>query len=80
MEVKLKEGPFKISELRPGDIQKWGKRYYFACPRCGMALALDHEVQVDNGVVTISPSVGHQACGLHIYVKKGKIDVLGDLT
>jgi hypothetical protein len=82
--VTFKEGPFYINALKPGEIQQWGVknfRWYLACPRCGMALCLrDHTVTIEeNGEVTISPSVGHPACGLHMFVKQGRIQYLTDM-
>lgn len=78
--VIIKEGPFKLDELKPGEIQQWGVRYYLACPRCGMGVALEHTVNIEeDNSVTINPSVGHQACGLHIFVKHGKIEYLTDI-
>jgi len=87
-EVKIKIGKFKIGELKAGDIQKWGNYFYLACPRCGNALRLEHDVRVEEGLVTISPSIGHpktcngrpNGCGLHIYVRKGKIEWLSDMN
>jgi len=86
--VVLKEGVFKIDELKKGEIQKWGDWYYLACPRCGMALRLEHTVTInDKKEVTISPSIGHpktvngfeNGCGLHIFVRDGKIEYLSDM-
>ncbi len=81
--IIVKDGPFKIGELKPGEMQQWGKKWYLACPRCGMALALDHEVIIVEGLqgreVTVSPSVGHPTCGLHIFVKNSRIQWLADM-
>lgn len=78
--VEIKEGQLKIEELKKGQIQKGGNRWYFACPRCGMGLGLDHEVEIsDNKEVTINPSIGCPQCRLHIFVRKGKIEYLSDI-
>ena len=78
--VTVKDGPFNMAEMKPGEIQQWGLRWYLACPRCGMALVLNHTVNIEsNGEPTIHPSVGHPACGLHIWVKQGKIQYLTDM-
>ena len=81
--ITIKEGPFKIDELKPGEMQKWGERWYLACPRCGMALGLDHEVTVYETVmekrVIISPSIGCPQCNLHIFVRNSMIEYLSDL-
>ena len=77
--VIFKPGPFKIDELKPGEIQQWGPRYYLACPRCGMALGLDHKVTIVDGKVSIEPSVGHETCKLHIFIRDSKIRYLSDL-
>lgn len=69
-----------------GDVGYWllqgpNKRWMMACPRCGEIVGLyDHQVTVDaDGIVTISPSVGHTSCKAHYYVRQGKIQVLGDM-
>jgi len=79
LNIMVKPGPFKIDEIKPGEIQKWGNRWYLACPRCGMVLGLDHAVVVVDGMVTINPSVGHETCRLHMYVRNGKTQYLGDI-
>ncbi len=81
--VTVKEGPFKLAELKSGEMQQWGKRWYLACPRCGMGLALDHEVTIVEGLqgreVTVSPSVGHPTCGLHIFIRNSIVQYLSDM-
>jgi len=84
--VELKEGcfdPDKWSELKPGQMQKWTRhdKWLIGCPRCGNIIDVsNHKVEVnDNKEVTISPSIGHMPCRLHIFVKQGKIQYLSDL-
>ena len=78
-QIIVKQGKFKLNELKPGEMQAWGKRWYLACPRCGMALVLNHKVSIVNDKATISPSVGHLTCGLHVFVKENKIQYLSDM-
>lgn len=76
-----------------GDVGYWllqgpSKRWMMACPRCGEVVGLyDHEVTIEDGsipagiaLVTISPSVGHTSCKAHYFVRKNKIQVLGDMA
>lgn len=78
--IEIKEGPFKIEDIKKGQIQKWGNRWYFACPRCGSCMCLDHDVKVnENNEVTINPSIGCPQCRLHIFVRKGRIEYLSDM-
>lgn len=83
--VTLQPDSKGLNELSAGDFQaRWekGKDGMLVCPRCKMALQLvEHTFTIDeNDLVTISPSVGHSTCGLHIFVKKGKIEWLADIT
>ena len=87
--VILKEGPFKINELKPGEIQKAPTGgWYLACPRCGIPCGLAHDVIInDQKEVTISPSIGHpktvngfpNGCGAHYLVKNSKIEWCSDM-
>ena len=82
--VTLQPNSKGLNELSAGDFQtKWGMGNHgmLVCPRCLMALQLiEHTFKIEDGLVTIEPSVGHLTCGLHIFVKKGKIEWLADVA
>ena len=86
--VTLKEGPFKIDELKPGELQKHPEQgYYLACPKCGIPMSIrTWDVKIDSNGITIRPSIanpkmvngqpnGHQ-CDFHIFVTNSKIEYL----
>lgn len=63
-----------------GMVGKWNNWWMMGCPRCGQVVRLSaHEVNLEEDLVTVSPSIGHPACGAHFYVRAGKIQVLGDM-
>ena len=66
-------------EKNYGLLWKWAEdRWLFGCPRCGIVMGLKHNITVENGLATISPSVGCPFCRAHFFVKDGKIEVLSD--
>lgn len=88
--ITLKEGPFKIGELKAGEIQKHPEQgWYIGCPRCGVPCCIrTWNVTVnENKEVTISPSIGHpklseglpNGCGAHYIVTNGNIQWCGDM-
>lgn len=56
-----------------GEMWKWHDFWILTCPRCGVGMRLQHDVKVEGGKVTISPSVGCTLCRAHFFVNKGKI-------
>jgi len=77
--ITIKEGPFKIGEIKHGEMQQWrGAFWYLGCPRCGEPLKLNHDVTINDGLVTLSPSLGCPWCRFHAWVKDGNIEQLGD--
>jgi len=58
------------------DMKPWNM---LGCPRCGhWSWLKDHNVKIENDVVTISPSIGCPLCHAHYYVKNNKVEVLPD--
>jgi hypothetical protein len=67
-----------------GEFGKWNKFWILGCPRCGEVLTLrtfgegpQHRV-ISTDPVHIEPSIGCTHCRAHIFVRNGKIKVLGD--
>ena len=92
--ITLKEGCFKIEELKPGDVQKHPTQgWYIACPRCGQVCCINTwQITInENKEITISPSIGHpkfvgspeflspNGCGAHYFVRNSKIQWCSDM-
>ena len=52
--------------------------YMFVCPVCGYQCALEHDVTIKGGFITIKPSIGcpNPTCYAHMYVVNSKVQVL----
>jgi hypothetical protein len=72
---------YELRLIRGGDYDKWLK---FKCPnRCGtlISLNLNHArspfwsvtLHQDN-TMSVSPSVVHNSCGAHFFIRRNKID------
>lgn len=55
--------------LQPGEIGQLDGEWWLCCP-CGMSGSMEHQVEVENGVVTVTPSVVCPA-GCHYFIKGG---------
>jgi hypothetical protein len=63
-----------------GEYMEWNKIPCLGCPRCGRVAMLDrqHKVRIENGLVTIEPSIGCPFCHAHYFIRNGKVEVLSD--
>lgn len=78
------DAPFKIDEMVAGEIRFWklgeNWRPYLGCPRCGEVICFsDHEWKMVLDMITISPSIGHDACKAHFFVENSVIRWVSDL-
>ena len=62
----------------PFVTEKPNSRFWLRCHKCGLTANLgDHEVKIENDLVTISPSISCPrtlpTCAAHYYIKNSKI-------
>ena len=56
--------------------EKPNSKYWLRCHKCGISANLgDHEVTINNGSITISPSImcPVQGCGAHYWIKDSEV-------
>ena len=58
----------------PFNPDKPNSKYWLRCHECGKSANLsDHEVQINNGIVNISPSIQCPICPAHYFIRDGKV-------
>ena len=55
----------------------WGKIgdecWLHGCVECGKIGLLDHEIKIENGLITVNPSIVCSERGAHYFIKDSKI-------
>lgn len=66
----------KLYEMSCCFTDKPNSKYWLTCFKCGVTANLgDHEVIIENNIITISPSIlcPRKECGNHYYIKNSEV-------
>jgi len=62
-----------VSSFEP---EKPNSKYWLRCHKCGVSANLgDHEVIINDGIITINPSIQcpNEECNAHYWIKNGEV-------
>lgn len=66
---------YELSEVSPSEPPN--SKYWLRCHKCGLSANLgDHEVVIENGLITISPSIScpNEKCDAHYWIRQNRIE------